>query len=168
MRWDLSGSSPRAWQRRPTRLKPARYARKWWYHISSEVFYGRAPNLRRRVIHRRIQPMSSFSFFLMHNIRKEAPSLQIEAGTSKIERTGNQIARSSWSKNSTCYPRGGTMSLHLMCRNRYFTATNATYRLDFQRTRACPSFSSCPLSFSFLHLMNRREESMEDRPRKKL
>jgi len=55
------------------------------------------------VIHWRIPAVSSF-FFLVHAIRKEAPSLKVKVFLPKSERTGNQIARSSWSKNSNCHP----------------------------------------------------------------
>jgi len=50
----------------------------------------------------------------------------------------------------------------------FFIATNVTHRLDTQKTSVCLPFLSCPLSLSLLHLMKRKEESMEDRSRKKL
>jgi len=53
---------------------------------------------------------------------------------------------------------GCTLSRRLMRHDRSFKATNVTHRPDSWRARVCPSFSSCPFSFSFLHLMKRKKE----------
>ena len=82
------------------------------------------------VIHRRIPAVSSFS--IMHAIRKEAPSLKVKACFSKIERTTNQIARSSWRKNPTYPPRWQHPATTSNVPQRFFTVTNATYRSDSQ------------------------------------
>ena len=59
--------------------------------------------LRFRVFWKAGRDKSSFSF-LVHTIRKEAPSLKVETCSPKIEWTRSQITRSSWSRNHTCYP----------------------------------------------------------------
>ena len=75
MRWTPRKPSDREAEE-SNQTEPVRNARKCWYHISSEVFWGRAPTPRIWVIHWCTQPMSSFTFSV-HAIRKEAPSLKV-------------------------------------------------------------------------------------------
>ena len=77
----------------------------------------------------------------------------------KIKQTENQIA---WCEARILLVtlNDNTFSRQIMCRNKFFTATNGTHRSDSHRTRACPSYSSCHISFYFLHLMKRKEECM--------
>ena len=102
--WDkIPGSPHRLRQRHPIRPKPARHAWRWWYHILSEVFWGRAPNSRKRsdsLVHRTEELLL---FLPCARIEKDAPNLIIEAFFPKIEWNRDHITRPSWSKNPTCH-----------------------------------------------------------------
>ena len=82
--------------------QPVRRARRLWYHILSELFWRRDPNSRNGSD----SPAHSYDELLPRACHKKRGSKpQHRSCLLKIERTRNQIARPSWSKNRTCHPR---------------------------------------------------------------
>ena len=139
-------SSSRARQRLSIGLKSARHARWWWNHVCTPVSLERSTTTERR-------------------------GSQLLAGRFQATRRKTNVPWIRGTENPSVLlisSGGDILSRFLMRHNRTLTATNATHWPDSQRARACPPFSSCPLSFYFLHLMKQKEESMVNCSGKKL
>ena len=124
-RWDgLPGSPLRARQRRLIRPKPARQARRLWYDIPSEVFCRELQIPKEEWFTDAFYAVSSF---LVDAIKKEGPSLNVEACLHKPSKLETRIARSNWSKNPTYHTWWWHYVMVTMRRDSPFTAINATH-----------------------------------------
>jgi len=97
-------------QRCPTWMEHLRHARRWWYRISSKVFWGRDPSLTMRS-RSPAHPADELSLLLPRTPYKERSS-EPKRRTSplKIWMTRNQIISSSGSQSPPYHLDEGTLS----------------------------------------------------------
>ena len=124
---------------------------------------GELRTWEREVARQRIK-LASSRRIPVHAIRKEADGLKVEACSPKIEQPGNQIARSSSSKNPLIILDVGALLRRLIRYDIPFTTTNATHHPDSLKESMITIFSTS--FFSFLYLMKRKEENMAQQEKK--
>ena len=128
------------------RLNPARHTRRWWYHISSEVFGGRDPNSRVRS-NSPVHPVEDLLLLISRtrhwerDWQPQGRSLLVQIKQTKIRSVDPVEVRIL-----PVILDGGTLSRQLIRHNSPFTMINTTHMSGSLEERVWSLFSHPPSS----------------------